>query len=456
MKCSLYRVVIAVAMLIYAAGAEGQVVALQAPAADEVVIYNPLVSRDAENIIVEYDLLLGALVSSCNVEVQVSTDAGKTFGQISEGLTGDRNGLSSSGHKTIRIPLSRYARKFARKSMAFNLVVKSIMAPENLSAKGTANCYIVSRSGDYAIKTVKGNSYESVGAVKSVEVLWESFGTTSAPKVGDLIKSVSYRDGYITLQTADVYKEGNAVIAAKDAAGKILWSWHIWLTDQPGKCVYANNAGTMMDCNLGATSATPGEVGALGLLYQWGRKDPFLGSSSISSSVEAKSTITWPSAVSSSSSRGTISYATEHPTTFITYNDANCDWYYSGTSSIDNTRWQSTKTIYDPCPVGWRVPDGDNNGVWNKAGFDHQSYDSSGEGMLFGSGISSPATWYPAAGYRHGNGRSMNFVGGCGNYWSVTPDGYSAYFLYFDGSGFVYPTNSNHRAGGRSVRCLQE
>ena len=36
----------------------------------------------------------------------------------------------------------------------------------------------------------------------------------------------------------------------------------------------------MMDRNLGATSATPGNVGSLGLLYQWGRKDPFLGSSS--------------------------------------------------------------------------------------------------------------------------------------------------------------------------------
>ena len=77
--------IIFLAAICSALDAAGQVVALQAPAADEVVIYNPLVSRDAENIIVEYDLLLGALVSSCNVEVQVSTDAGKTFGQISEG-----------------------------------------------------------------------------------------------------------------------------------------------------------------------------------------------------------------------------------------------------------------------------------------------------------------------------------------------------------------------------------
>ena len=324
---------------------------------------------------------------------------------------------------------------------------------EDLSNSGRANCYIVSENGSYKFPTVKGNSSESVGAVKSVEVLWESFGTSTSPEVGDLIKSVSYSDGYITFQTADTFKEGNAVIAARNASGTILWSWHIWLTDQPGKCVYANNAGTMMDRNLGATSATPGDVGALGLLYQWGRKDPFLGSSSISDDVEAKSTITWPDPVSSSSSRGTISYATEHPTTFITYNTNNNDWYYSGSSSTDNTRWQSTKTVYDPCPAGWRVPDA---GVWNKARFLDGAYDSHFKGMLYSFGMSSPSSWYPAAGYQYYNTGSLYDVGYRGAYCSVTPVVYG----YARGLGFgndrdVYPTEG-YRAYGQSVRCLQE
>lgn len=344
--------------------------------------------------------------------------------------------------------------------------VKTIVAGEiisdpeegggEVSQGATANCYIVSQSGSYKFPAVKGNSSESVGAIKSVEVLWESFGTSTAPKVGDLIKTVSYNDGYITYQTADTFREGNAVIAAKDASGTILWSWHIWLTDEPALCYYRNVDGAMMDRNLGATSATPGDVGALGLLYQWGRKDPFLGSSSISSSVGAKSTITWPSPVSSSSSRGTNAYATEHPTTFITYNDANYDWYYTGSSTTDNTRWQSTKTIYDPCPAGWRVPDGGSNGVWAKAGFDDQDYDDSDEGMLFGSGISSPATWYPAAGYRYSLDGSLYNVGSSGSYWSVTPDSDHAYYLSFGYYGGVYPTYSYDRAYGQSVRCLQE
>ena len=169
----------------------------------------------------------------------------------------------------------------------------------NLSVAGTANSYIVSKAGSYKFRTVKGNSRESVGAVASAEVLWETFGTSETPSVGSLIYDVRYEDDYMIFSTPESFREGNAVIAAKDKNGTILWSWHIWLTDQPQEQIYYNNAGTMMDRNLGATSATPGDVGALGLLYQWGRKDPFLGSSSISSRVDARSTLTWPSAVSS-------------------------------------------------------------------------------------------------------------------------------------------------------------
>ena len=327
----------------------------------------------------------------------------------------------------------------------------------DLSENGTANSYIITAAGSYKFSTVKGNSSESVGAVSSAEVLWETFGTDETPNVGDLVKNISYKNGEVTFQTADTFKEGNAVIAAKDADGNVLWSWHIWLTDQPQSHVYNNNAGTMMDRNLGATSATPGDVGALGLLYQWGRKDPFLGSSSIRSNTIAKSTITWPSAVKSDSSNGTIGYATANPTTFITCNNNNKDWYYTGDSSTDNTRWTTSdkgKSIYDPCPAGWRVPDGGSNGIWSKAGFGTTTYDSTNEGISFS--ISSPSTtWYPASGYRSLDGGGLNVVGSLGYYWSASPYSNSAYYLFFYYNGEVFPSSSN-RANGFSVRCLQE
>ena len=331
----------------------------------------------------------------------------------------------------------------------------SISGAISLSDAGTANSYIVSSTGTYSIPVVKGNSSESVGSVASAEVLWETFGTDEKISKGGLLSGARYENGKIYFKTADSYREGNAVIAAKDASGIILWSWHIWLTDEPEGQVYYNNAGTMMDRNLGATSATPGDVGALGLLYQWGRKDPFLGSSSISSNTVAKSTLTWPSAVSSDSLNGTIAYAVEHPTTFITPNSNNYDWYYTGSSSTDNTRWQFDKTIYDPCPSGWRVPDGGSNGVWKVTGFSDTTYDDTNEGISFS--ISSPSTtWYPASGYRYNYDWALYDVGNYGYYWSVTPDSSFAYLLYFSNYGDVYPSSNYYRAHGFSVRCLQE
>ena len=332
-----------------------------------------------------------------------------------------------------------------------------------LTFPSSANCYIVSRGGTYCLPAVKGNGTESVGNVTTAEVLWESFGTDVTPNVGDLVKQGTYNDGYVSFCTSDIYREGNAVIAAKDASGTILWSWHIWFTDQPKGQVYYNDAGTMMDRNLGATSATPGDVGALGLLYQWGRKDPFLGSSSISQKMLAKSTITWPLSVASSLYVGTIAYAISHPTTYIYGTKNNYDWYYDDLYKTDNTRWLTSeyhKTIYDPCPAGWRVPDGGENGVWAKASGTSDNiniyslYDEINEGInLSGKLGADTIIWYATPGnYDRG---TLYDIGSCGNYWTVSPCGYNAYnfqvnsyavsFLDYDGRDSCF-----------SVRCIKE
>ena len=347
---------------------------------------------------------------------------------------------------------------------------------KDLSENCTANCYIVSNAGSYKFTATKGNSNEPVGTVSTVDVLWETFGTDVTPNVGDLVKNVGYADGVISFETADTFKKGNAVIAAKDASGTILWSWHIWLTDQPESQVYYNDAGTMMDRNLGATSATPGNVGALGLLYQWGRKDPFLGSSSISSSVEARSTLTWPSSITSNLINGPIgaaqiAYAIANPTTFILGNTINFDWFYTGYPATDNNRWttsSNSKSIYDPCPAGWRVPDGGVNGVWSKAigsssDFDY-TYDETNKGINFSGKFGSASTiWYPASGHCYFNYGHLDVVGSYSYYWSASPSienesvAYNLSFRYIsNGIGHVWPSISDYRAGGQSVRCIHE
>ena len=334
------------------------------------------------------------------------------------------------------------------------------LSPVVAGVNRTANSYIVSKAGDYKFKaTHKGNSTSStVGTINSAVVLWESFGTSTAPSEGDLVKNVAYSDGYITFTATAA--EGNAVIAAKDASDKILWSWHIWLTDQPAEHEYAHSAGTMMDRNLGATSATPGDVGALGLLYQWGRKDPFLGSSAISGYNVAKSTITWPGKVESSAETGTIAYAVTHPTTFISNADqySNRDWYYTGDNTTDNTRWtesENAKSVYDPCPAGWRVPDGGTDGIWNTAGFDDPTFDGTNKGKTFSNnGIE---IWYPAAGYLAYDNVLSN--AGTSLYcWTATPwpDSAHAINLYFKSGSQNLATNHGMRVIGCSVRCCKE
>ena len=317
----------------------------------------------------------------------------------------------------------------------------------DLSAAGTANCYLIQGAGDYKFRSVIGNTDATVGNVKSVEVLWESFGTDEMPNVGDLIASVSYKNGYIRFSTPENFRDGNAVIAAKNSKGTILWSWHIWCAEEGfNGQVYYNNAGTMMDRNLGATSATPGDVGALGLLYQWGRKDPFMGSSSISSSVLAVSTGSW-----NITSGGSVANAEANPMTFYT------------SMSLPNESWASLKTANDPCPHGWRVPDGGSNGVWARAlgsssSFNNSSlWDSTNRGMNFSGKFGSDQTiWYPASGYRNNDHGGLLNVGNNGDYWSASPSSTSAYYLRFDYGRDVYPSNSLYRASGYSVRCLKD
>ena len=339
--------------------------------------------------------------------------------------------------------------------------VNTVRQEKELSENGTANCYVVSQAGAYKFAPVKGNSSESVGAIASAEVLWETFGTDVTPNAGDLVKEVKYADSVISFKTPEAFAEGNAVIAAKDASGNILWSWHIWLTDEPEGQMYYNDAGTMMDRNLGATSATPGDVCALGLLYQWGRKDPFLASSSISSSDVAKSTITWPSAQSAYSIReDPIRHVTANPTTFIIDNSGKSDWYYS-VYSPENTRWtesSSLKSIYDPCPVGWRVPDGGDNSVWYKvlSSTGSVNYNNVTKGMNF-SGIlgADENIWYPAAGSRDYYFGNLSNYGTSACCWTASPYMVNAYYMGFDTSS-VFSRGTNRRANAYSVRCVQE
>ena len=323
----------------------------------------------------------------------------------------------------------------------------------DLSAAGTANCYLIQGAGDYKFKSVIGNTDATVGNVKSVEVLWESFGTDEMPNVGDLIASVSYENGYVRFSTPENFRDGNALIAAKNSKGAILWSWHIWCAEEGWQeHIYPSNVGILMDRNLGATSATPGNVGALGLMFQWGRKDPFLGSSSIDNSIPALSTGLW----TSTSEKVSQDATQKNPMSFYTGNG------YWTKNHLPAESWDVNKTFYDPCPVGWKVPKGGDAGVWNIPAFENGIWNPQNKGILVTVDTLGYEIWYPAAGELYGYDGSLGLVGAEGYYWAYsvpadnTVDADRLVFSQYNGSLTLNPFWYGDRPNAYPVRCCKE
>ena len=246
-----------------------------------------------------------------------------------------------------------------------------------------------------------------------------------------------------------------------------------------------------MTRNLGAANNTQGNVGSFGLLYQWGRKDPFVGSDKTTANNTTFVTTypnSWPIVASPATTSGTgatpqdksIDYAVKHPTTFITrINTTTYDWLNAPaiTNQRDNL-WgnpnktaktpnpeQGAKSIYDPCPVGWRVAPQDTWTMFSETGINTSTsgeFNVSGgfnigwnfyyEGTATGSTV-----YYPATGYRLYSTGALSAVGTLGFAWSSSS--YAAGNLYAGhlrfSSGHVYPLHGDSRALGFSVRCVQ-
>lgn len=352
----------------------------------------------------------------------------------------------------------------------------------DLSANGTANCYLVTSPGFYKFKAdVKGNGVvpsqlksvtgETSIAPKSALVLWYNTLQKSNNWVDEspvYLSSVSLdSDGYIRFYTPDLFVPGNVVIAAFAEEGvtyenitvdenkcinnaTLLWSWNIWAAEgyDPESTSINADGNVFMDRNLGAVISGLGATGsyepagAVGNYYQWGRKDPFPTISDYTNSQPCQNsnfmfgTPTYTPVkslqINGQSATGTldgqmfgyrtktgggldsgntwnliarndissdkttkngvyVSYAVEHPYKYIINNGGSFGGYntwINGDDASYKSFWgdaEHQKTLYDPCPAGWRVSSKDEAEKFlavavnatmtdNKVGYEYQGH----------------------------------------------------------------------------------
>lgn len=305
--------------------------------------------------------------------------------------------------------------------IGFKTYFSNSVSGYNLSNGGTANCYIVSEPGDYCLNaSVKGNSSESIGLPVEAEVLWESVSCTGKADSGTIVSSVRLNGNHIEFSVLSPLQEGNALIAVRDVAGTILWSWHIWITDMPEEQEYINSYGNFVvqDRNLGATRADRGSGDewkqSCGIDYYWGRKDPFMGYCH-----------------TSSSSSYTIAETINNPTVKYT------SW---GDGPSSNLWSPHSKTIYDPCPVGYRVAPND---IW--AGFSLSLVSGEfNQGWNFIYNDSGDTAWY--------SNRAAHNPSNI-DYWG---DNYMACSVQYSGLYISSYSIGSRSVGCAALRCMKD
>ena len=203
---------------------------------------------------------------------------------------------------------------------------------------------------------------------------------------------------------------------------------------------------------------------------EFGRKDAFPGVET--SKLAANSHFT-----ENAGNNMSIQNGIQHPGSFYTWGSS---WWstpptgysYDNLWSADNTGVglndnSVVKTVYDPCPVGFKMPptkafsgftsNGQNDGTMNVDGTDNlQTFQSNFGHNLWTSSSKTATINFPASGYRFNDDGSLLNVGVSGCYWSALPsDTDSGFYLGVSLSG-VFPLNYNNQSYGFAVRPVSE
>lgn len=293
----------------------------------------------------------------------------------------------------------------------------------------TANCYVVSAAGTYQLPLVYGNAIKN-GSENSAAYQGGNFkdyqnNTINNSRINGANNAVLvWSDGFFMFKDihldaakknlvftidSNYMQQANAVLAVRDASNRIMWSWHIWVTERP---VYtdrhilqdlrnSSNTYELMQCNLGwvdgkkvyynsrkltfsFTQAGSGKTAELivrqegetfdykdvgSTYYQWGRKDPLVALKNWDSyryeDYRLHETGDPDYVYRYQTGPTTIGNAIQHPNVFYTRGTTGgADWNDDHTTTLWNAdanggtleSTTSVKTIYDPSPRGFKVP----------------------------------------------------------------------------------------------------
>ena len=315
--------------------------------------------------------------------------------------------------------------------------------------------------------------------------------------------SIGVNNSYLFFRVPkDKIKTGNAVIAATKG-GVVVWSWHLWFTEAnvlkttkvtnfqnvdynftnetlgwkytkwetttysaPRKVKVKvrqleKNGGNYKESTITITQNNGALREGYNTLYQFGRKDALPGTDDILEGTFTKN----------GGNNMSIQNGIQHPGTLYThgstwysvYNQYNL-WSMENTTTGFNDN-AVVKTIYDPCPAGFKMPASNAFTGFTTTGGNTETksqFNINGEwesGFHFNNKISSPdaTVYFPASGYRNSKDGSLFGMGYFGYYRSAVPSkdaGYGCY-LHFH-LGEVLPQKSDLRSDVFSVRPVRD
>lgn len=279
---------------------------------------------------------------------------------------------------------------------------------------------------------------------------------------------------------------GLAIVVVKDASGRIMWGWNLWMTsDDVTAEEFTNNSGVtykLMKENFGAIWNAARTI-YYNPHFQWGRHymmAPVNGSGSQCTLYDIEGNVYTGFGAfgtdADESADKTVANAIQNPNKFFTrhnsnnHNWNNLAWFnnfwnaaMTASSSLADDQDTVIKTIYDPCPPDYVMPSGRAFTGFTSTGSNSEDSTQFNVVGAFANGWKfkkntndTVGNFFPASGSRANGTGGLTGMGGHGRYWVCAPNSQaSARFLYFS-SGGVYPLYYNYRSSGFSVRPCRE